>query len=709
MTRTALGMVLVVLAFPLVAGQGTPPLVSTNPNPTADESILKDLLDEFQSRKPVVSARGIGTVPEAQAKLCPICLQPLYRHADPDFPGCVPPGKRLPGIESTPVQCPVCQAQFNGAFPGNVNDRGGRDRDFCAHSIGKFSVHSNVWMCPDCGYAALTPLDKKAAGFLLGLDGKPVDEGTKEFVRQKLSAATRKRMIKEAALKEENPPPELLQFSKYVLQTQIPDWMKYDHALQIYERLKPPHTLLAKLYLEAAHACRREVCSEISAPYLDGTLLQSLSRSIERMNRFLRAECLAARRARGEPLVDPTRAETDADLIVQAAARIIQVSTEAANQRRPIATSEGLTYFTNADMFVLYLTDAGALDRLGRAEEAEKALAKALSYVPERPPLALENKTLEERVVRQLKALRGVVEERQACLKRERECLFRAAWRNMAAIRSNEIKFRDCATFKPAERSGKEWDAAPASYLVGEMLRRAGDQDSAVAWFAAAEQIIAKGIVVVDAAEKASPPAEPTPVVLPGKEPQLTPFARERNRLLDLQVYTKEQAELAKTAAPRKALDPAVPAAIAVALKAAGIAASEVPAPVAPVEPAKAAAAAQDRIPEPQAPAAKAAGSVKTREALYKMYYAAISRYRADKKENPPTLPDLVKGGYVKAEDSCLDEAGKLICPETKERLGYLCRWEPGDTTRPVLFSVKPGSKVLYADGEIREGLSSKQ
>jgi len=28
--------------------------------------------------------------------------------------------------------------------------------------------------------------------------------------------------------------------------------------------------------------------------------------------------------------------------------------------------------------------------------------------------------------------------------------------------------------------------------------------------------------------------------------------------------------------------------------------------------------------------------------------------------------------------------------------------WEPGDKTAPVLFPIKPGSKILFADGEVR-------
>ena len=730
MRRWIAGIALCSWALSCAAGQGpAPETPSPGANPSSDGTILPELLKRFRE-KPVITPNGVGNVQPGQARLCEVCGQPLYKHGDPGFE-CVPLGKHMPKIETTTVQCPVCQAQFSGALPGNINARGGQDRDFCVHSIDKFSVHSNVWMCPDCGYAALIPTQKERKQkegppvalsgaplgkcFLLGLDGKPVDDATKEFSRQKLFAATRALLIRQAALKEENPEPKLLQFSEYVLQTQIPDWVKYDHALQLYERLKPPHTLMAKLYLEAAHACRREVCSEISAPYLDDMLLESLGKSISRINRYLRAECLALRRARGDPVIDPTRPETDPRLLTQAAARIIQIGDEAVAQRRAIVAGAEQVYFTNADMFVLHLTHAGALDRLGKMDEAGKELAKALSYIPERPAVPLEDKTLEDRIVRQLKLLRAIVEDRQTCLQLEKDYLFKAARQNMSAIRLNEIKFRECKRFDPQDTGTKEWDAAPTSYLLGELLRRAGCPDEAAAWFAAAGQIAEKNLEVVDAAEKASPPAEPTPVVVPGKEAPVSPFVRQRGRLLDLQLWIQEQIGLTKAT---KEPDPTVKAAVEQVLQAAGIALGAgaatpriLPPEVPRTRPEAAQKAEKGPITPPEAavkPAKEPAvppgtGTIKTREQLYKMYFAAITRYRNDKKENPPTLAELVKAGYVKEEDSNLDANGKLLCPETKERLGYMRNWEPGDKTAEVLFTIKPGSKALYADGEVRE------
>ena len=721
------------LAWPCWAGQApgpTPWVAPTGAGQGADQGILQELLKEMAEKKPVRSNEGIGPVPASQASLCPVCSQPLYKHTDPAFV-CAPPDKKLLEIHSVPVQCPVCQAQFAAALPGNVPDKAPRDRDFCAHTIGKYAVHSKVWTCPDCGYANLIPADQKGEGFALGLDGKPLDQATKEFVRQRLSEPMRKLMIKQAGLKEEKPPAELLEFSKYVDQTLIPDWIKYDHALQICERLKAPHTLLARLYLEGAHACRREVYGEISAPYLDQMLLDSLGKAINRINRYVQADCLAMHRERHDPLVDPTKAETDARLLSQAIARIIRVGDEAMAQRRLVAAGNEQTYFTNADMFVLHLLEAGVLDRLGKTEEAGKALSKAIAYVPERPVMVLEDKGLEERVVRQLKLLRGVVEDRQMCLEREKQYLMKAAVHDMAAMRNNEIKFKECRSFDPKAAESKDWDAAPTSYLLGELLRRGGDADSAASWFAAADRIIEKNLQVVAAAEKAAPPVVLPPVLVGGREPVLSLFERERERLLVLRLWNREQNGLITGA---KEANATVKAVIALVLQAVGLPPAESSTGVPPAnehgqdaratrESGTAILAVKDHGQDARAtgeavvqssqsrqnPSAGAGGRIKTREQLFKLYYAAILRYRSDHKANPPSLKDLVTGGYVKAEESNLDESGKLLCPETQERLTYMRNWEPGDRTAPVLFPPRLASKTLYADGEIQEGLAGRK
>jgi hypothetical protein len=713
MKLTVLILILFAAAPLVVAGQAPNP--NSNPliqqNATADDTILKDLMERMQ-KKVVKDGDGIGNVKQAGAALCDICSQPLFRHGEPTFV-CVPLDPRtgkprvLPHINTVPgiVQCPVCAATFTGVLPGNINGRAGRDRDFCVHSIGKMTEHSDVWMCPDCGYSAMIPRDQKAESFALGLDGKPVDEATKKYVREKLSESTKKRMIRVAGLREdqEKLPADLLKFSKYVPQNEIPDWIKYDNALQICEVQKAPHSVLAHLYIEGAHACRREVFSEVSAPALEQELQEALGKAITRMNRYVQSECLAIRRKRGEPLIDPTKAELDARILTQASESLLKMARElSARQRTGVAPGAGDNFFSKVDLFVLNIVHAGALDRQGRLDDADKALTDSLSYVPEKIAVATDNKELEDRVGRQLKLLRGIVQDRQICLRREQEFLFKAARRNMAAIDRNEVKFQPPA-FDPKAKNEGLADPGPTAYLIGELLRRASMPEAASAWFYAAERIVERKLEIVNAAEKANPSA-PAPVIgLPDSPPPQTPYEIERERLTTLGQWAREQREQSKST---KQADAQTLAVIEKVLAAVGLTPKvEVSAPTVQAAPAPAEGVAKNETAKVEA--AVSTGSIKSREQLFKMYYAALTKYHTDKKENPRALQELVTGGYVPAADSCLDENGKLICPETREKLMYLRRWEPGDKTMQVLIPTRTGSKTtdprtLYADGSVR-------
>ena len=100
-----------------------------------------------------------------------------------------------------------------------------------------------------------------------------------------------------------------------------------------------------------------------------------------------------------------------------------------------------------------------------------------------------------------------------------------------------------------------------------------------------------------------------------------------------------------------------------------------------------------------------AGGSIKTREQLYKVYYAAMMAYIEKNKVNPPALIDLLKGNYIAREDAHLDANGKLIDPETHEKIAYIRKWDKGDATATILIStVNVRSKRLFADGSIRDG-----
>ncbi|HEY3321281.1 MAG TPA: hypothetical protein VGP72_12495 [Planctomycetota bacterium] len=686
-----------ILATLALAGQVAPqPIVGD------DDNIAKKLFESL--RKNMVrdpKSGGVGNVMASQAALCNVCGQPLFRH-DGVYE-CLPPDRRIAQIVRvpTPVKCPVCSSAFTGTVPCNINERGGRDRDFCVHSVGKVTVHSVVWFCAECGYCAMIPPDQKAEGFALGLDGKPLDESVKQFVREKLSDKTRKQMLKAVGLKEDaTVVPELLQFNRYIVQNEIPDWLKYNNAIEICEFQKAPHLVLAKLYYEGAHACRRQIAEEVAVPALDSELQQYLGKAINRMNWRVQARCRDIRKQHGDPSIDPTRAESDPCNLVEAAAALLREAREDAAKRRAEGTSGG-AYYETADLLVLNLIYGAALDRVGDVDAAEKALRDALSLVPEHINLPADAKDLTERVEKQLKLLRGICDVRLNCLKSEREYLFKAAMRQMAAIKSQQVKFQS-AEFNPKGQPPHLWEPAATSYLLGELLRRCGVHESAGAWFAAAERILLKKSDLLEAAEKAQPPAPPV-VPLPGQAPPQNPFEQERIRLAILRQWTLAQHALFK---PAGAPDENTAAVIAQVLKTAGL---EVVAPASvPAVPTSntntAATTKTDVKPSPDAPKATPAAGAMTREKLYKMYYAALMTYRKEKKENPKNLRALVQAGYLKADDSGLDEVGKLHCPETKETLIYMRTWDPGEKAMEILFPAqrKPGGLILYADGEIR-------
>ncbi len=701
-------LVLVAMFCPLAALAGQVGTGSdVNAARVGGDGVIDQLIENLK--------KGKGQVPASMAALCEQCNQPLFRHADPNFE-CIPVDPRtgrsrpMPKLRltETPVQCPVCAAKFGGVLTSNINDRGGRDRDFCVHSIGKFTVHSNVWMCPDCGYAGLIPQDQRAEGFALGLDGKPVGEATKKFVREKLSDPTRQAMMQVAGIREDSQVrmPELLQFSRYIPQNEIPDWLKYANALQIYEMQKAPHLLMARIYYEAAHACRRDVCGEIAAPGLDPSLQEVMGRSITRMNKRLQTKCLVLRRERHESLLDPLRAEIDPRLVADAAAALLLEAKHDEAVRRAEGKEGAEGHYEIADLFVLNVTYAGALDRLGDIEKARTALTAAGTLIPEKIEGLPDNKVLAESVQTQVKLLRGIALERQKRLKSEQEYMFKAAMFNMTAIRNNQVTFQKLQ-FDPKGQPPPLADPAPTSYLLGELLRRGGIPESATAWFNATAGIVGKRLETVDAAEKAAP-APPPVTLLPGQTAPPTPYEEERARLYMLQQWTQEQSALVRATRPPDANTLGV---IAQVLRAAGLdpqAVGPAPAPESatpkPADNAKPAATGTSAAPAVAAPKpATPSGAPKTRAQLLQAYYAALMKFRADRKENPRDLVSLVKGGYIASEDSCIDELGKLRCPETHEVLVYLRRWEPGDKNTVILAPVQPGSMSLYADGEVRK------
>jgi hypothetical protein len=693
--RQAITILVLFLSASCYASQAVAPTTHAEGNSDPNNNNIFDELNKElrNNRSNPEHAEGFGPVQAKQARMCEICKQPLYKHSDPNFE-CLPldpdtgnPRKML-HITTRGAQCPVCNKPFIGAIPGNFNDNAGRDRDFCEHSLGRYTVHSRAWVCPGCGYAALFE------NFNTTLDGRPIDEATKQYVRDNLSDAMRKRMYDIVGIipkANQSVPEELRDFGTYIPQNEIPDWVKYENALKLYERAKPPRGFLASLYLEAAHANRREVCSEISVSGLHNTSQVSLGRSIRLVNGYLQGQCMAIRRRQGAAVIDPTKMETDPEILAQAAQEIVRLGEENAPTAQNQNDQRGVNerYFSSGDMFVLNIRFAGALDRLGKIDEAERALRSAASYIPEHATgLSEAENTAEAREYydHQVKLIRLVVDDRLACLKREKEYLFNAAKFNMVAIKLREVQFGAEAV---AETDGKKTvilDAAPTSYLLAELLRRAGEPGAAAAWFDGAASIVGHRLTLLDKVDPQHPPAAA----------ELEAIAAKRDRWMLLRDWIKEQRATIKTAPP---VDANVVEAINVVLQSEGMTMQSGLA-IAPARP-----AAVDTAPKKSGEPAVKSGKIGTRDELYKIYFKAIMAYRAAKGENPPALIDLVHGGYIAKEDACLDDKGKLVCPETGDKLGYSKVWDKGDKTAAIIFSITHNkTKRLYADGQIRDG-----
>ncbi|MCK6472620.1 MAG: DUF2225 domain-containing protein [Planctomycetes bacterium] len=713
-----------------VAGQGPDVISGTSPQPTDpnhQKTMIDLLIERGKSGQPM-------QVDPAQASLCNVCGQPLFKHADPEF-RCVPDTKKngqLQEIREIDVTCPVCTAPFKAAQQGNINIGEGEDRDFCPHSVGKIAVYSSVWMCPECGYAAVGRFWGKRPDDL----AKDIGPETVSAVRETLAAPTRKRMIELAGLKpvkqnQDGEPvydPQLLKFGTYIRQTQIPDWVKYDNALKLIEaaKLKVPHTVLAKLEIEAAYACRHFVCSEVSVSGMDPVLFDSLSKSIRKINNFLAKECIELRLARKEPLVDPNAVESDPDILELAAQRIIekgnQMVTRQVTEGQDQRTVEA-SIFTAGDMFVLHLDHAGFLDRQGRYADAVKALEAARQVISGRTPNAggsQADKDLVGYIERQVTKLREVVDQRLTCLKMEREHQYRAADQLMQILYFGSESDR----VEPAR----------TAYLIGELLRRDGaEPDAAKAWFEAALALFKHPRWDREAlaiAKRQLPKMDFSELqdLVQSDRIKYQTWAQAQMRLLDGKTKGKglsnniqgaldkvkgrlgaETADAGNSEATAKPVTPATPDTTtkpvtpetpkgpAVAVK--GPAPDDNP----PVQPKTTPpdTTAKPASGKPDTPAARAG---KTRDEVFAAYYQALKKYQAEKGEPAPRLSALSEGHYLDETLLSHDASGKLLCPESGQALLY-SRTALGSADRPLFIPIGKSlnAKRLYGDGSIKE------
>lgn len=374
-------------------------------------------------------------------------------------------------------------------------------------------------------------------------------------------------------------------------------------------------------------------------------------------------------------------------------------------------------------MFVLCLRYAGFLDRLGRMDEADSMLVKAKTFIP--ADMAAEAGAAAPEaadfVAKQLKLLRDYVDGRRKCLELEKECLNRAMWENLVAIHHKQVRFINPKTLlSPPEKN--QLNPSETAYMIGELARRCQEPGAAPAFLAAADAILKSQFSEVDQEDEKMNASK-------ADAPELYAATKERSKKLNsdwglLQSWTAEQLKLSTTGGK---IDEQVKVVLDEVLTAAGIdpatfkipeiaaadgASANVPVVRAPAAKTQNAGSTTEPAPSATVSGAAAAteGAIKTRDALLKMYFEAISKYVKDKKSNPASLAALVDAHYIPAENSCLNEQGQLMCPETHEQLLYAKNFQIGNSQDFVLFRAKNAvtSKILFANGEIRIPVQKK-
>ena len=494
--------------------------------------------------------------------------------------------------------------------------------------------------------------------------------------------------------------------------------MKYANALAFYERQKPPHLFMFRLYLEAAHACRREVNGEIAIPGLQQDMQDSIGKSIRRVNWYVQNEGMDLMRLRGDRVIDPSASINDPIILDQAIQMIVRKGEMVGAQRRTPqnqvqqgnnAAEAGM--FSNADMLVLFVRHAGVLDRMGRYDEALKALDNAAKYVPESldvgavPDLEAGDKQRLDLLMDMMKGhlalIRGMLDTRRECLKRERDYLFKAARANLAAVKFREVELRNVTQPSLEPAGSKRKDPGTVAFLMGELLRRAGEDPAALAMFATAERIAGLRIATLDriipkTEESDAPRVDPA---FRPKEGDISRAEKERDDAHYLRSNIASQRRLIREsdrlrkpeAYVQGVIDQLLLDATGTPANAAGELAVAGPAIPEPTKPAADVAAIPPGPAQPAATAPAPAGAG-SREVLFKKYHAAIMQYRKLNQKNPDAIEDVVKAGLISEAESCLEPDGKtrkIRCPETGEKVIYFRSWEPGEADKPILFSSK--------------------
>ncbi|HOX08681.1 MAG TPA: DUF2225 domain-containing protein [Planctomycetota bacterium] len=400
--------------------------------------------------------KGVG--PAEGWEQCPKCKryhQPGYICCCPTCGACHPKDLRCRAERSAPLReaaCPVCDKRFTGPLPFRRNAEAGLDHDFCLHSVGQGVVNAVVWMCPRCGYANFSPTLDPQGRDVAGAFNKALDPETAKAVRARVEPLFKKRVGEMAGRHAE--------VFEDLDQASIPDWLKYEMALESADARKAPAAERAKFALEGSHACRRALVSPVNMPSMSLVILA----------------CERAMEVRGAAPRNPRT-------VVKAVTEILEEGAAAA-----AAAEEGkgagkdsrgaLLRVSPGEAWYLRLRLAGAYDRLG-----ERALA-------------LENLDAAEKVIKELKAepaqlkpfLALVADQRRFI---ERESAFQA--RALAELRRALLTDRAYA--------GPE--AVASVYLLGELCRRQGDYVKAKTWLALAAKLAVKDPVLAGWADEA--------------------------------------------------------------------------------------------------------------------------------------------------------------------------------------------------------------
>lgn len=692
--------VVLVSAFSLLGGQAPqPPKPIRNddsplrPDELTSEVILKTIIQRGKEGK-------LGKTSAAQSALCPICNQPLHMHSQEGFV-CKPADGTVQKVEYVQVTCPVCSVAFQTAKAGNVNAKAGRDRDFCPHSVGRYAVHATVWMCPECGYAAQSEAYSQQPR-------TPPSREVVEFVKTKLTEPTRTILKRLAGFRDDSDKPapkNMSNFSEYVDQTTIPDWLKYMNALALIEAdlVRLPHGIKARLYCEAAHSCRRFLSFELGSALENQQILGNLGQTVRRVNDWLMAECIKVRESRmgenpdpkeqltlrlmnaaHEPEIDATVLAQGAKLLDRKIQEIIRIESQSPNP-------ENASKVTRLDQYVFHIRYAGILDRVGDLSGAITQLDKATGCIPNEVPSSPQPMSADAkaRVEKLLASLKAIPAERIDLINREKQYLFRAADHLMQALYFEE--------------QARNLDPALNCYLIGEMLRRSeGEPAASLAWFNAAKQLFQK-----IEPEKASVqiPTGTSAEAAAAMRQHATETLEEKKRVM--LTWTAEQQLLVQNKVAGKEPESRIKAAIAKVLKSGGVDVAMAP---------DVAAALDPRIPDkPEkgpavTPPVETKGSpppVKsgmTREAVLKRYHAALLAYEKQNGALPKSLKELIASKVLSEADSCMDGQGRLLCPETGGQLMYVPPAAMGAHSAIIVPSSKDSNRArLFADGQVGE------